>query len=119
MDGDIPFFFSLQIDNAGSLVNNMCLMALFPFKMNDMFCYRFLQLSSVAPPPLCRNVMPNSQNLTTLSIDSSPKSIVNSPIQAPRRKFVGEGKLRKVGYVVQPIVASMVDKHANCLGFSL
>ncbi|XP_027922455.1 cell division cycle protein 27 homolog B-like [Vigna unguiculata] len=54
------------------------------------------QLSGVAPPPLCRNVMPNCQNLTTLSVDSSPKSIVNSPIQAPRRKFVGEGKLRKI-----------------------
>ncbi|KAL2976926.1 hypothetical protein AAZX31_13G035600 [Glycine max] len=54
------------------------------------------QLSSVAPPPLCRNVLPNGQNLTTLSTDSSPKSTVNSPIQAPRRKFVGEGKLRKI-----------------------
>ncbi|RDX61912.1 Cell division cycle protein 27-like B, partial [Mucuna pruriens] len=54
------------------------------------------QLSSVAPPPLCRNVLSNGQNLTTLITDSSPKSIVNSPIQAPRRKFVGEGKLRKI-----------------------
>ncbi|KAH1076348.1 hypothetical protein GLYMA_19G042200v4 [Glycine max] len=54
------------------------------------------QLSSVAPPPLCRNVLPNDQNLTTLGADSSPKSTVNSPIQAPRRKFVGEGKLRKI-----------------------
>ncbi|KAK7271765.1 hypothetical protein RJT34_27937 [Clitoria ternatea] len=54
------------------------------------------QLSSVAPPPMCRNVLPNGQNLTALSADSSPKSTVNSPIQAPRRKFVGEGKLRKI-----------------------
>ncbi|KOM56340.1 hypothetical protein LR48_Vigan10g223200 [Vigna angularis] len=68
------------------------------------------QLSGVAPPPLCRNVMPNCQNLTTLSVDSSPKSIVNSPIQAPRRKFVGEGKLRKVGSILQPIVASLVGR---------
>jgi len=97
----------------------MCLMSLFPYKMNDMFCSHFLQLSSVAPPPLCRNVMPNFQNLTTLSVDCSPKSTVNSPIQAPRRKCVGEGKSRKVGSVVQSIVASIVDKHANCLGFSL
>lgn len=79
----------------------------------------FLQLSGVAPPPLCRNVMPNCQNLTTLSVDSSPKSIVNSPIQAPRRKFVGEGKLRKVGSIFQPIVASLVGKHANGPKFSL
>ncbi|KAK7266700.1 hypothetical protein RIF29_19351 [Crotalaria pallida] len=54
------------------------------------------QLSSVAPPPLCRNVPPNGPNLNTLSNDSSPKSTVNSTIQAPRRKFVGEGKLRKI-----------------------
>ncbi|KAJ1380807.1 Tetratricopeptide-like helical domain superfamily [Sesbania bispinosa] len=54
------------------------------------------QLSSVAPPPLCRNVLPNGPNLSTLNADSSPKSTVNSAIQAPRRKFVGEGKLRKI-----------------------
>ncbi|KAL2335320.1 hypothetical protein Fmac_016533 [Flemingia macrophylla] len=55
-----------------------------------------VQLSSVAPPPLYRNVVPNGQNLSTLGADSSPKSTVNSHIQAPRRKFVGEGKLRKI-----------------------
>ncbi|GAU36090.1 hypothetical protein TSUD_277010 [Trifolium subterraneum] len=58
------------------------------------------QLSAVAPPPLCRNVMPNGPNLSTLNSDNSPKSTVNStiqaPIQAPRRKFVGEGRLRKI-----------------------
>ncbi|XP_027349776.1 cell division cycle protein 27 homolog B-like isoform X2 [Abrus precatorius] len=54
------------------------------------------QLSGLAPPPLCRNVQPNGQNLSTLSADSSPKSTVNSTIQAPRRKFVDEGKLRKI-----------------------
>ncbi|KHN14476.1 Cell division cycle protein 27 like B [Glycine soja] len=54
------------------------------------------QLSGVAPPPLCRNVQPNGQNLSSLNADSSPKSTVNSTIQAPRRKFVDEGKLRKI-----------------------
>ncbi|XP_027359205.1 cell division cycle protein 27 homolog B-like [Abrus precatorius] len=54
------------------------------------------QLSSVAPPPVCRNVLPNGQNLTKLSADSSPKSTVNSPTHATRRKFVGEGKLLKI-----------------------
>ena len=97
---------------------NMCLMSIFPFQMNDMFCSCSLQLSSVAPPPLCRNVLPNGQNLTTLSTDSSPKSTVNSPIQAPRRKFVGEGKVRKVGSVDQPPFLS-IDKHVNCMTFSL
>ncbi|KAK3210641.1 hypothetical protein Dsin_015347 [Dipteronia sinensis] len=54
------------------------------------------QLSGVAPPPLCRNVQPNGPNLNTLVTDSSPRSTVNSTIQAPRRKFVDEGKLRKI-----------------------
>ncbi|XP_028778049.1 cell division cycle protein 27 homolog B isoform X2 [Neltuma alba] len=54
------------------------------------------QLSGVAPPPLCRNMQPNGPNLSTLGADSSPKSTVNSTIQAPRRKFVDEGKLRKI-----------------------
>ncbi|XP_073221420.1 cell division cycle protein 27 homolog B-like isoform X2 [Cicer arietinum] len=54
------------------------------------------QLSCVAPPPLYRNVMPNGPNLSTLNAENSPKSTVNSIIQAPRRKFVGEGKLRKI-----------------------
>ncbi|KAE9612596.1 putative tetratricopeptide-like helical domain-containing protein [Lupinus albus] len=54
------------------------------------------QMSSVAPPPLCRNVLPNGPNLGTLNADSAPKSTVNSTIQAPRRKFVDEGKLRKI-----------------------
>ncbi|GLT51701.1 hypothetical protein SLA2020_250940 [Shorea laevis] len=54
------------------------------------------QLSGVAPPPPCRNVQPNGPNLNTLNADSSPKSILNSTLQAPRRKFVDEGKLRKI-----------------------
>ncbi|KAK6945051.1 hypothetical protein RJ641_026153 [Dillenia turbinata] len=51
------------------------------------------QMSAVAPPPLCRNVQPNP---IVPNADSSPRSIVNSTIQAPRRKFVDEGKLRKI-----------------------
>ncbi|KAJ7973805.1 Cell division cycle protein 27 like B [Quillaja saponaria] len=54
------------------------------------------QLSGLAPPPLCRNLQPNGPNLTTVSAESSPRSTVNSTIQAPRRKFVDEGKLRKI-----------------------
>jgi anaphase-promoting complex subunit 3 len=54
------------------------------------------QLSGVAPPPLCRNAQPNGPNPSILGADSSPRSTVNSTIQAPRRKFVDEGKLRKV-----------------------
>ncbi|KAK6236374.1 Tetratricopeptide repeat 1 - like 10 [Theobroma cacao] len=54
------------------------------------------QLSGVAPPPLCRNVQPNGPNLNTVNTDGSPRSVVNSTIQAPRRKFVDEGKLRKI-----------------------
>ncbi|PPR84022.1 hypothetical protein GOBAR_AA36694 [Gossypium barbadense] len=53
------------------------------------------QLSAVAPPPLCRNVQPNGSNLNTGNTDGSPRSVVNTTIQAPRRKFVDEGKLRK------------------------
>ncbi|GMH08987.1 hypothetical protein Nepgr_010827 [Nepenthes gracilis] len=51
------------------------------------------QLSGVAPPLLCRNMQ---LNLATGSTDSSPRSTVNATIQAPRRKFVDEGKLRKI-----------------------
>ncbi|KAL5697576.1 hypothetical protein ACHQM5_028702 [Ranunculus cassubicifolius] len=51
------------------------------------------QMSAVAPPPLCRNGQPN---MNLLGSESSPRSTVNVSIQAPRRKFVDEGKLRKV-----------------------
>ncbi|KAI3422861.1 KOW domain-containing protein [Psidium guajava] len=55
------------------------------------------QLSGAAPPPPpCRNLQPNGPNLSALGADSSPRSTVNSTIQAPRRKFVDEGKLRKI-----------------------
>lgn len=54
------------------------------------------QLSSVAPPPVQRNVQQNGPSLSALVNDSSPKSTVNSTVQAPRRKVVDEGKLRKV-----------------------
>ncbi|CDP08586.1 unnamed protein product [Coffea canephora] len=54
------------------------------------------QLSGVAPPPICRNMQINGPNSCATGADSSPRSTVNSTIQAPRRKFVDEGKLRKV-----------------------
>ncbi|XP_027188526.1 cell division cycle protein 27 homolog B-like isoform X2 [Cicer arietinum] len=54
------------------------------------------QMSGVVPPPLCRNVQPNGSNMNSLSVENSPRSTVNSTIQAPRRKFVDEGKLRKI-----------------------
>lgn len=62
-------------------------------------CSKFinlLQFSGVAPPPLCRNIPQNGPNLSTVGADSLPKSTVNSTVQAPRRKVVDEGKLRKV-----------------------
>ncbi|GFY92020.1 CDC27 family protein [Actinidia rufa] len=54
------------------------------------------QLSGVAPTPVCKNVQPNGPNPNAVNVDGSPRSTVNSTIQAPRRKFVDEGKLRKV-----------------------
>ncbi|KAE8674358.1 Cell division cycle protein 27-like protein B [Hibiscus syriacus] len=38
----------------------------------------------------------NGSNLNTVNTDGSPNSVVNSAIQAPRRKFVDEGKLRNI-----------------------
>ncbi|XP_061951899.1 cell division cycle protein 27 homolog B-like [Populus nigra] len=55
-----------------------------------------LQLSSVAPPPLCRNMQPNGSNPSMPGFDNSARSTLNSNMQAPRRKFVDEGKLRKI-----------------------
>ncbi|CAN1177460.1 Cell division cycle protein 27 homolog B [Linum perenne] len=54
------------------------------------------QFSGVAPPPLCRNMQANGPNLSSNNSDYSPRSIVNTNIQAPRRKVVDEGKLRKI-----------------------
>ncbi|XP_064948977.1 cell division cycle protein 27 homolog B-like isoform X2 [Musa acuminata AAA Group] len=51
------------------------------------------QLSGVAPPPLCRNAQ---VFLNAASSDGSMKSNLNLAVQAPRRKFMDEGKLRKV-----------------------
>uniref|UniRef100_A0A1D1ZFP6 Cell division cycle protein 27 B n=1 Tax=Anthurium amnicola TaxID=1678845 RepID=A0A1D1ZFP6_9ARAE len=51
------------------------------------------QLSRVVPPPPCKNVQ---QGLHTLGGDGSVRSAVNPAIQSPRRKFMDEGKLRKV-----------------------
>lgn len=55
-----------------------------------------LQLSGVAPPPVCRNALPNGPNMRTYGADNSQRVTVNSAIAGPRRKFVDEGKLRKV-----------------------
>lgn len=73
--------------------------------MVDIFYSNLLQMSGVVPPPLCRNVQPNGSNMNSLSVENSPRSTVNSTIQAPRRKFVDEGKLRKVGEL---LVTSLV-----------
>ncbi|XP_024992549.1 cell division cycle protein 27 homolog B isoform X1 [Cynara cardunculus var. scolymus] len=54
------------------------------------------QLSGMAPPPICRNMLPNGPNSSSVGADGSPRSTVKSTIQAPRRKFVDEGKLRKI-----------------------
>ncbi|XP_030473195.2 cell division cycle protein 27 homolog B-like isoform X1 [Syzygium oleosum] len=54
------------------------------------------QLSGAAPPLPCRNLLPNGPNLSAFGADGSQRSTVNSTIQAPRRKFVDEGKLRKI-----------------------
>ncbi|KAG6589947.1 Cell division cycle protein 27-like B, partial [Cucurbita argyrosperma subsp. sororia] len=54
------------------------------------------QLSAIAPPPLCRNTQQNGSSINSLGADSCSRSTVNSIIQAPRRKFVDEGKLRKI-----------------------
>ncbi|XP_078443361.1 CDC27 family protein isoform X2 [Wolffia australiana] len=51
------------------------------------------QLSRGVPPPPCRNV---HQGLHALAGDSSARAAVNPSVQAPRRKFMDEGKLRKV-----------------------
>ncbi|KAL5977571.1 hypothetical protein ACLOJK_041469 [Asimina triloba] len=51
-----------------------------------------VQMSGVAPPPLNRNMQPN---LSTQGAEGSPRSTVNAAIQAPRRKLMDEGKLRK------------------------
>ncbi|XP_068647637.1 cell division cycle protein 27 homolog B-like [Aristolochia californica] len=52
-----------------------------------------VQVSGIAPPALCRNGQPN---LGTVGAEGSLRSTVNAVIQAPRRKFIDEGKLRKV-----------------------
>ncbi|ESQ56356.1 hypothetical protein EUTSA_v10027380mg, partial [Eutrema salsugineum] len=45
-------------------------------------------------PVLFRNFQRAVPNQNSLITDNSPKSTVNSTIQAPRRKFVDQGKLR-------------------------
>ncbi|XP_042033719.1 cell division cycle protein 27 homolog B-like [Salvia splendens] len=54
------------------------------------------QLSGVGPPPVCRNALPNGPNMRTHGADVSQRVTMNSAVAGPRRKFVDEGKLRKV-----------------------
>ncbi|KAK9130986.1 hypothetical protein Sjap_011473 [Stephania japonica] len=63
------------------------------FCIQFTFCTLRTWLSGLAPPPLCRN---GQTNINLVGGESSPKSTVNSNLQAPRRKFLDEGKLRKV-----------------------
>ncbi|XP_074334260.1 cell division cycle protein 27 homolog B-like isoform X2 [Apium graveolens] len=54
------------------------------------------QISAAAPPPIYRNIQANGPNPNLLGSDGSPRSTINSTMHAPRRKFVDEGKLRKI-----------------------
>eukprot|EP01018_Ginkgo_biloba_P011586 Gb_21601 [translate_table: standard] len=51
-------------------------------------------VAAAAPPPLNRNIQ-GQPNPTVIAGDVSPRSNANAPGQAPRRKFMDEGKLRK------------------------
>ncbi|KAL6497116.1 Cell division cycle protein 27 B [Orobanche gracilis] len=53
------------------------------------------QLSGVAPPPVCRNAQTNGPNMKIHGADNSSRVTLNS-VAGPRKKFVAEGKLRKV-----------------------
>nr|GMD32212.1 cell division cycle protein 27 homolog B isoform X1 [Ipomoea batatas] len=54
------------------------------------------QISGLAPPPVCRNAQQNGVHPSAPGGDNSLRSAVNSNVQPPRRKFVDEGKLRKI-----------------------
>lgn len=54
------------------------------------------QLSGIGPPPVGKLLPQNGPNLNSVSTDGAPRSTVNSTFQATRRKFVDEGKLRKI-----------------------
>nr|GMD37102.1 cell division cycle protein 27 homolog B isoform X1 [Ipomoea batatas] len=73
---------------------------------NNAFCntpspmasqhFNAFQISGLAPPPVCRNAQQNGVHPSAPGGDNSLRSAVNSNVQPPRRKFVDEGKLRKV-----------------------
>lgn len=63
---------------------------------NSSHCSDKMQISAVAPPPIYRNMQANGPHPSLLGIDGSSRSTINTTMQAPRRKFVDEGKLRKV-----------------------
>lgn len=54
----------------------------------------YLQLSGVAPPPLCRNAQ-QYLNANALAGDGSSRLNANAAVQA-RRKVLDDGKMRKV-----------------------
>lgn len=71
-----------------------------------------LQLSGIAPPPVCRNVQKNDA-----SASSSPMSNVTT-FQAPQRKSVKDVKLRKV--LIRPsetccMFSNFPDEYINVL----
>lgn len=63
-------------------------------EFRDSFLFYFYsQLSGIVPPPVYRNAY-----LNALGGDGSSKPNAHATIQAPRRKFMDEGKLRKVSF---------------------
>ena len=77
-----------------------------------------LQISAVAPPPIYRNMQGNGPNPSLLGADGSPRSTINSTMPAPRRKFVDEGKLRKVKLICSLLVQVYILTHTKVSVFS-
>ncbi|GER44087.1 cell division cycle [Striga asiatica] len=85
-------------NNQGTTTNQPLngVLASFPYYNTPSPMAAHSQLSGVAPPPICRNVQPNGPIAKKIhGSDNSPQVTVNS-VAGPRRKFVDEGKLRKV-----------------------
>lgn len=61
--------------------------------------FYYFQLSGVGPPPLYRGAVGG---------EGSPKSTANAVVQAPRRKVMDEGKLRKVVIFIFRLVFLLV-----------
>ncbi|KAI3689106.1 hypothetical protein L2E82_47055 [Cichorium intybus] len=91
----------VHLNNSGSVVvreDKKLLTVLFPGGRDGLAFT--LNMLGVAPPHVCRNMVENGLNSSSSGADVSPRSTVKSTIQAPRRKFVHEGKLRKFGELV-------------------